>query len=92
MKDMGEMNSIGIVPPLRNGNKAIVEMEVKVYVEVLESDDYNDMVEQAKDQLNLRVVESNTFFPISARAERIHTNMKVADMRARTYVDAKSQW
>jgi hypothetical protein len=91
-KDMGDIHTGEIVPPTRTGKKAVVEMEVKVYVEVLESDDYTDMVEQAKDSLNKRVVESPTFYPISSRAERVHTGMKVADFAHRTYVDSKGQW
>lgn len=92
MKDMGDIVSGAIVPPTRNGRRAVVEMDVKIYVEVFESDDYGDMVEQAKDVLNQRVMESNIFYPISARADKLHINSKVQDLKARTYVDTRGQW
>jgi hypothetical protein len=90
-KDMGDLPS-EVAPPVRNGRRAVVEMRVAVYIEVYESDDYNDMVEQAKDELNRRVVEAKNFYPISARAERITTDAKVDDFRHNTYVDGRGQW
>lgn len=90
-KDMGELPS-EVIPPARTGKKAVVAMTVEVLVEVWETDDYNDMVNQAKDDLNRRIVESNTFYPFSARAERIHTDMKVVDLKYRTFVDTRGQW
>lgn len=91
-KNMGEINTGEFVPPTRTGKKAVVAMKIEVFVEVNESDDYNDMVEQAKDSLNKRVVEGHGFYPVSSRAERIHTNMKVSDLAHRTYVDGRGQW
>lgn len=90
-KDMGELPS-EVVPPTRTGKRSVVAMTIEVFVEVAESDDYNDMVNQAKDQLNRRVVEGHGFYPVSARANRIHTNMKVDDLKHRTYVDPTGQW
>lgn len=90
-KDMGEL-PYEVIPPTRTGKKAIVAMKLEILVEVNESDDYNDMVNQAKDVLNSRIIESNTFYPVSATAERIHTNMKVQDLKYRTFVDERRRW
>jgi hypothetical protein len=90
-KDMGEITS-EVVPPTRSGKRAVVEMHVVLYVEVAESDDWNDMTNQAKDQLNKRIIEGKGFYPVSSRAERITTDASVDDFKYNTFVDGKGQW
>lgn len=92
-KDMGEIPSEGeFVPATRTGKKAVVIMTVKVMVEVEESDDWNDMTEQAKNSLNGRIIEGKGFYPFSAKTDTIHTNLNVLDLKYRTFVDEKSRW
>jgi len=81
-----------IVPPTRTGKRAVVEMHIVAYVEVAESDDWNDMTNQAKDVLNTRVVEGKGFYPVSSRAERITVDTSVEDVKYKTYVPEKSRW
>lgn len=91
-KDMGELPKVELSPPVRTGKRAVVEMHIVAYVEVAESDDWNDMTNQAKDQLNKRVVEGKGFYPVSSRAERITTDATVDDFRHNTYVPPRGQW
>jgi hypothetical protein len=91
-KDMGELPKADFVPPTRTGKKAVVIMQVEVMVEVQESDDWNDMAEQAKDQLNKRIVESKGFYPYYARARTVYTDTEVEDFRNRTYVEERGRW
>jgi hypothetical protein len=91
-KDMGELPKAELVPPSRTGKRATVVMKVEVMVEVYESDDWNDMVEQAKDQLNKRVIEAKGFYPYYAKARTIYTDVEVEDLKKRTYVEAKGRW
>jgi hypothetical protein len=91
-KDMGELPKAEFVPPKRTGKKAVVEMHIVAFVEVAESDDWNDMTNQAKDQLNKRVVEGKGFYPVSSKAERITTDATVEDFRYSTYAPERSRW
>lgn len=91
-KDMGELPKTDFVPPKRTGKRAVVEMHIVAYVEVAESDDWNDMTHQAKDELNRRIVEGKGFYPVSSRAERITTDATVEDFRYNTYVHPRGQW
>lgn len=90
-KDMGNLPS-EVVPPSRTGKKAVVELELRVLVEVSESDDWNDMTNQAKDSLNQRIVEAKTFYPFSAKPTTIHTNTTVDSMRNNIFVDGRCVW
>lgn len=92
MKNMGNIYTGDFVPPTRTGKKAVVEMEIKVLVEVFESDDWNDMANQAKDSLNKRIVEGKGFYPFSARPSTIHTNAEVDRMKQNIFVDGRSIW
>ena len=91
-KDIGEHQEAEIAPPVRTGKRAVVEMHIVAYVEVAESDDWRDMTDQAKDQLNIRIVEGKGFYPVSAKAERITTDASVDDFRYNTYVNEKGRW
>lgn len=91
-KDMGELPKTELVPPKRTGKKAVVIMTMEVMVEVKDSDDWNDMVEQAKDQLNKRVVEGKGFYPYYARSKTIHTDVEVEELKHRTFVEQRGQW
>lgn len=91
-KDMGDIPTSEVAPPTRSGRRAVVEVHIVAYVEVAESDDWNDMVEQAKNDLNRRVVEAKGFYPVSSKAERITTDASVEDFRYNTYVPEKGRW
>lgn len=89
-KDMGELGEL--VLPKPTGNKATVIMNVTVMVEVNETDDYGDMVNQAKDQLRKRVVEGKGFYPFGSRAECIHNDVEVEELKYHTVVDRRGKW
>lgn len=89
-KDMGSTSEV--VPPKPTGNKATVIMQIAVMVEVNESDDYNHMVYQAKEQLRKRVVEGKGFFPFGSKAERIHNDVEVEELKYHTIVEPRSKW
>jgi len=90
-KDMGNLPS-EVVPPTRTGKKAVVELELRVLVEVNESDDFSDMANQAKDILNQRIVEAKTFYPFSSSAKTLHTNTTVDKMKQTIFVDWRCLW
>jgi hypothetical protein len=91
-KDMGDLPTSEVVAPARTGKKAVVIMQVEVMVEVWESDDWNDMTEQAKDSLNERIREGKGFYPFYARSKTIHTATQVEDLKHKTYVEGRGQW
>ena len=82
----------GIVPPKATGHKAVAMMTVQIMVEVDETDDYNDMVQQAKEQLRKRVIEGKGFCPFRSRCEYIHPDVEVDELKYQTIVDTRSQW
>lgn len=90
-KDMGEIPS-ELVLPKRTGKKAVVVVQMEVMVEVSESDDWNDMANQAKDQLNKRVIEGKGFYPYYAKAKTIYTDVEVDELKHRTFVEERGRW
>ena len=90
-KDAGHGSTYEVVPPALTGKKAVVLLKVGVMVEVNESDDWTHMVNQAKDEVARRVVDSKIFYPYSAEVEALHTDMEVDDLRYRTYVPASKR-
>lgn len=91
-KDMGDIPMGEFVPPTPTGKKATVIMEVRIMVEVNETDSWNDMVNQAKEKLRKRVIEGKGFYPFEARAERIHNNVEVEELKYHTMVDSRGRW
>lgn len=89
---MYQQQGDGIVPPRATGRKATVVMNVAIMVEVFETDQYSDMVNQAKEQLRKRVIEGKGFFPFEARAERIHNDVEVDELKYHTVVDNVGRW
>lgn len=82
----------GFVPPTPTGKKATVELVVRVFVEVEETDDYQHMVSQAKDSLRKRVIEGKGFYPFAARAERVHGDVEVEELKYHTVVETGGKW
>jgi very-short-patch-repair endonuclease len=91
-KDMGHIYPEGFVAPTPTGKKATVELTVRVFVEVNETDDYLHMVSQAKDSLRKRVIEGKGFYPFAARAERIHNDVEVEELKYHTVVEPRGKW
>lgn len=91
-KHMGDFYTSEVVPPTPTGRKATVIMQVEIMVEVNETDDYNDMVRQAKGALRKRVVEGKGFYPAASRAERIHNDVEVEELKYHTIVENRSRW
>lgn len=90
---MSTQNDRGqIVPPTRTGHKATLMMQIDVMVEVNETDDYNDMVRQAKEALRKRVVESKGFYPFRSQCIALHPEVEVDDLRYQTEVQGGTKW
>jgi hypothetical protein len=91
-KDMGDLPQAEFVPPKATGNRAVVAMTIDVLVEVQETDSWNDMVEQAKEDLRKRVVPGKGFLPFRSKADMIHDNTTVDHMQQRITIDPKRSW
>lgn len=94
---MRERKNVGeyvteVVPPTPLGRKAVAVMQVEILVEVNETDDWNDMVEQAKESLRKRVIEGKGFFPYKSKCELIHTDVEVDELKYHILVEKRSQW
>jgi hypothetical protein len=78
--------------PQRTGKKATVAMKIEVYVEVEESDSYHDMVEQARIQLQKRVLPSKGFYPYSMESRQIYPDVLVDELKNATIVAPVRAW
>lgn len=78
--------------PKPTGNKATVMMTVDIMVEVFETDDWHDMVLQAKEQLRKRLVEGKGFYPFRSRCETIHGDVEVEELKYHTTVAPQQRW
>lgn len=85
-------NGFEVVPPTPTGKKAVAVMDLQVFVEVNETDDYNDMVRQAKEQLQKRVIEGKGFFPFRSKCETIHPDVEVDELKYHTVVERRGKW
>lgn len=81
-----------IEPPVATGKKATVVMQVEIMVEVWETNCFNDMTRQAREQLRKRVVEGKGFVPFASKAERIHNDVEVDEMKYHTIVEPGRRW
>lgn len=81
-----------IVAPSRTGHKATAIMTIQVMVEVNETDDWNDMVNQAKDQLRKRVIEGKGFVPFRSTCETIHNDVEVEELKYHTIIEQRGKW
>jgi|HigsolmetaAR203D_1030402.scaffolds.fasta_scaffold08808_4 hypothetical protein len=78
--------------PETDGRKAVVELSIRVFVEVPHTGDYWDMVDRAKDDVRRRVVEAPTFWPASMESERVHPGMTVPELKDRTMFRPQARW
>jgi len=91
-KDKGDILHAEFVPPQPTGNRAVVHMTIDVLVEVQETDSWNDMVEQAKEELRKRIKEGKGFLPFRTKADMIHDNTTVDYIQQRITIDPKRSW
>ena len=89
---MNKQDGGGIVPPNRTGKKATLMMTVQIMVEVDETDDRNNMIWQAKEQLRKRIVPAKGFEPFRSQCETIHPEVEVEDLKYQTEVGYSRQW
>jgi hypothetical protein len=81
-----------VVPPKRSGKKAVVFMKMDVLVEVEESNDYYDMINQAEEKLKKHVVSGKGFFPFRHNADMVQDNSTVDDMIQKLTVQPGTGW
>lgn len=91
-KNMGDLPKTEVVAPQRSGKKATVVMQVEMYIEVNETDDWNDMVEQAKTQLRERIYPTKTFHPFRSKCDTIHNDVEVEELKYHTIVRNPEKW
>lgn len=76
----------------RSGKKAVVTMQIEVFVEVDESDNYYDMVQQAEDQLEKRVIPGKGFFPFRKNPYMVQDGITVDELIQKVTVQPGSGW
>lgn len=81
-----------IVPPTPTGHRATLMMRVEIMVEVAETDDYNAMVHEAKEQLRKRVIEGKGFYPFRSQCIALHPEVEVEDLRHQTEIQGGTKW
>ncbi len=81
-----------LMEPEKTGEKATVMLKVEIMVEVNETDEFYDMVEQAKAIAQKRILEAKGFFPFRAFAKIIHPGITVEELKNRTLVDITEEW
>jgi len=81
-----------LLKPTRTGKKAVVTMKIEVLVEVEESDDYYDMVEQAETKLGKHVVVGKGFFPFRKAADMVQDGTTVDELIQRLTVQPGTGW
>lgn len=91
-KEVGDDYEVEVVAPQKTGKKATVMMDVQMMIEVDETDDWNDMVEQAKEQLRKRIHPTKTFYPFRSTCSTIHTDVEVEELRYHTIVGRGQKW
>lgn len=72
--------------------RAAVRMTIEVYVEVDDTGEFTDMVEQAKAELRKRVVEAKGFYPFRSVCNTVHPDVTVEEMKHHTLVEPKGKW
>lgn len=87
-----ENHKVELVPPRPTGNRAVVQVNITVLVEVQETDSWNDMVEQATEQLRKRVVEGKGFLPFRSQTELIHDKTTVDVLKGKLTIDPRKEW
>jgi hypothetical protein len=73
----------------RTGKKAVVIVDIRIMVEVEDSDMYHDMVQQAVEILPKRVVESKGFYPFRKEIIHVHPDVTVDELKQHTMVDPR---
>ena len=76
----------------RTGEKAVVMVKLEVMVEVEETDEFHDMVEQAKKIVNQRILEGQGFFPYRILSDMVHPGITVEELKVRTIVTPSEEW
>lgn len=78
--------------PKRSGRKAVVFMKADVLVEVEESDDFYDMIQQAHDKLSKHVVPGKGFMPFRASVDMVHDDTTVEELSRKLTIQPGTGW
>jgi hypothetical protein len=74
------------------GKKATVALTIEVLVEIDETNSYSYDVEQAKEMLQKRVLESAVFLPTRVKCDRMYSDVRVQELKSTLIVNPNQRW
>lgn len=73
------------------GKRSTVALNIQVLVEVPD-DEYAEMVRQAIEDLQRRVVEAKTFLPMRMQVDRVYRDVNVQELKASLVIPPHAGW